>query len=345
MFTHCVFCHRPFEENESLEHLRAGRRLAYDPARGRLWHICRSCRRWTLAPIEERWEALEELERLVTDRSRLLAETDNIALLRGEDLEIVRVGRTNLDEEAWWRFGREFRRRRKIHGLWSAAGVGGAIVLATTGVVGVMGGGFGFYLLYRGAQRFPEVGRRIRFGTTAWRGTAACESCGATIDRIGFDELERLTIAAGSDRTPAVRRVCGRCRRGRRHGGFNLEGADGTHLLRRALAYHNYAGAGERELRLATRSIEEAGSTERILDGAARQHYGIGRLIPTTSLALEIAVNEETERRLLEMELSELEARWRAEEEIAAIADGELTPVSGFERLLRRGDGRPGVES
>ncbi len=115
MFTHCVFCHRSFEENESLEHLRAGRRLAYDPVQGRLWHICSSCRRWTLAPIEERWEALEELERLVADRSRLLAETDNIALLRAEDLKIVRVGRTltlgrcqpdSPPDSSWMRFSR-----------------------------------------------------------------------------------------------------------------------------------------------------------------------------------------------------------------------------------------------
>ncbi|MDX1673749.1 MAG: hypothetical protein R3314_03010 [Longimicrobiales bacterium] len=44
------------------------------------------------------------------------------------------------------------------------------------------------------------------------------------------------------------------------------------------------------------------------------------------ALALEIALNEENERRLLAMELTELEARWRQQEEIAAIADGLLTP-------------------
>jgi hypothetical protein len=43
-------------------------------------------------------------------------------------------------------------------------------------------------------------------------------------------------------------------------------------------------------------------------------------------LALEIAANERIERRLLEAEAHELEKRWRDEERIAAIADGELTP-------------------
>ncbi len=335
MFTHCVFCHRPFEENESLEHLRAGRRLAYDPAQGRLWHICSSCRRWTLAPIEERWEALEELERLVTDRSRLLAETDNIALLRSGDLKIVRVGRTNLTEEAWWRFGREFKRRRNIHQAWSAAGVGAAIYLGATGFLGLVGGGFGFYLAYRTAQRFPELGRRVRFGKTAWRGASLCTGCGAPIEYIPFGDLDRLTIGIGPEGQASIERQCHLCRRATRSGGFRFSGAEGDHLIRRVLAYRNYAGAGESELRHATAAIEHAGSPGQLARQVAGQRVGIGNLASVDALALEIAVNEEAERRLLEMELAEIEARWKVEEEIAGIADGELTPVSGLGALRR----------
>jgi hypothetical protein len=47
------------------------------------------------------------------DRARLLSQTDNIALLRAGPLEIVRVGRANLSEEAWWRYGRELTTRRE----------------------------------------------------------------------------------------------------------------------------------------------------------------------------------------------------------------------------------------
>jgi hypothetical protein len=340
MFTHCTFCHRPFAANESLEHLRAGREVAFDPARGRLWHICRSCRRWTLAPIEERWEALEELERLVTDRSRLLAETDNVALLRCEDLKIVRVGRTNLTEEAWWRFGREFKRRRGIHRAWSAAGMGGAGVLMTTGVVGAFGGGFGFYMVWRLAKRAPELGRFLKFGKTAWRGQATCSSCGGVITRVPFDELGRLQIAVGEDGSASVRRRCTACRSHRAGGGFLWQGAEGDHVLRRALAYRNYAGATENELKYATNAIEGAGSAEALTRDLASHHFSIGKLATPNALALEIAINEETERRLLEMELSELEARWKVEEEIASIVDTELTPLSGFGAFKRslRGD-------
>src|SRR5687768_11001895 len=69
LFTSCLICQVPFDPNETLEHLPHGERVAYDPVRGRLWVICTRCRRWSLTPIEERWEALEELEKLVKDRA------------------------------------------------------------------------------------------------------------------------------------------------------------------------------------------------------------------------------------------------------------------------------------
>src|SRR5207237_413052 len=45
------------------------------------------------------------------------------------------------------------------------------------------------------------------------------------------------------------------------------------------------------------------------------------RVYPVDRLALEMAANEDVERRALEGELAELEAAWREAEEIAAIAD------------------------
>ena len=30
MFTRCIFCHRPFEANEEVEHFPVGRRIAFD---------------------------------------------------------------------------------------------------------------------------------------------------------------------------------------------------------------------------------------------------------------------------------------------------------------------------
>ncbi len=332
MFTRCIFCHYGFEENEALEHLRAGRHFAFDPMRGRLWHICPKCHRWTLTPIEERWEALEELERIATDRGRLLAKTDNIALLRSGRLKIVRVGRAERREEAWWRYGRQFKKRRTRYQLLSAAGIGAAVYLGATGVVA---GGLGYYLLYRATKKFPNVGRRLRFGKTAWRGVARCPGCGNVLDEIEFDQRYKLTVWYTPQDELALYRRCPTCRRARRRGGFLLTGSEGDHVLRRLLAYNNFAGATETELKHATTAIDHAGSPEALARRLADRQVGIGKLIQTDALALEIAVNEENERRLLEMELAELEARWRQEEEIASIVDGELTPVSGLSTLIR----------
>ena len=111
MFTRCIFCHTRFRENSVFGRLTPGRRLAIDPQQGRLWAVCEQCSRWNLCAMERRWEALHELERMVRDRSHLVAETDNIALLSVGELFLIRVGKAGLAERAWWRYGRELHRR------------------------------------------------------------------------------------------------------------------------------------------------------------------------------------------------------------------------------------------
>src|SRR5688572_7742627 len=96
LFTRCLICQTPFDEDETLEHLPRGERVAFDPGRRRLWIICTACKRWSLLPIESRWEALEELEKLVTDKARLLSQTETIALMPAGRMELVRVGRAKL---------------------------------------------------------------------------------------------------------------------------------------------------------------------------------------------------------------------------------------------------------
>ena len=116
----CLVCGSPFADNEVLEYLSRGRRVAFDAGRGRLWVVCGSCRRWSLVPMEERWEAIEELEKAVRDRGKVLSTTDTIALITIDDIEVVQVGRASRTEEAWWRYGRELVRRRRSYGKLTA---------------------------------------------------------------------------------------------------------------------------------------------------------------------------------------------------------------------------------
>ena len=327
MYRKCLVCSREFEPNDALEHLDRGRRVACDPARGRLWLICRGCSRWSLIPMDSRWEAVEELERLVTDRGRLLSRTDNVALLRAGPLEIVRVGGAELREEAWWRYGRELKsRRERYHKLSTAGTVAAAATIAGSWATG----GMSFVAAWLVWDKAPGLvtggARLLRFGRTAWRGHGACERCGRAIHRVRYRDREELVLRSEGE-SVGVRIFCRHCEAS--DSGFLLAGQEAGHTLRRVLTYHHFAGASEGRVDKAARLIDAAGGTgrlpSRILNKATPLHK-VGRV---GRVALEIAVHEDHERRLLSMEVAELEAHWRREEELAQIMDGELTFFAG----------------
>ena len=334
MYTRCLVCTTPFEPNEELQHLPRGRRLAFDPARGRLWLICRSCKRWSLAPIEERWEAMEELEKVTRDRARLLSQTDNIALLRAGPLEIVRVGRANLTEEAWWRYGRELTSRREQYKKLSFAGTAaaGAVVLGgwATGGMTLLGM---WFVMGHAPDTFTDAARWLRFGSAAWRGNQECSRCGHVFRDLRFRDRGGFGLFPGDEpgRVDLVYR-CPQCGH-YRDGGLRLAGQEAERALRRTLAYHHFAGASERRVTSATRLIQEAGTPQDLTRIVVRDGRRLGDLQRTGAVALEIAANESAEQHLLELELAELEAHWRREEELASIVDGELTPLPLLEAL------------
>lgn len=340
MFTRCLVCSTPFSPNETLEHFPLGTRIAFDPSRGRLWAICRQCRRWSLTPIEERWEALEELEKLVTDKARLLAQTDNIALLRAHNLQIVRVGQANLTEEAWWRYGRELTQRRAKHKKVTTMATVGAAAAIWGGMAAGGLGLFGAWIFWdKAPHKITDAARWLRFGSTAWRGDDVCRKCGHRFRNVAYRDRGGLyLLPSGHDHNgyAALSYRCPSCG-DFREGGLQLEGQEAEHTLRRVLAYHHHAGATQARVVSATRLIEEAGSAPdlaRILarDGGRR----LGDLKRTGAIALEIAANENSEQRLLELELADLEDHWRREEELASIIDGELTPLPLLEDLRRK---------
>src|SRR5438034_8869903 len=105
MYTTCLFCHSDLNANHFLPTFPVGRRLAFDAQKGRLWVVCTRCGRWNLTPLEERWEAIDECERLFRG-TRLRLSTDNVGLaqFRG-GFELVRIGPALLPEIASWRYG------------------------------------------------------------------------------------------------------------------------------------------------------------------------------------------------------------------------------------------------
>ncbi len=337
MYTRCLVCATPFQPNEQLEHLPRGRRVAFDPARGRLWAICRTCRRWSLTPIEERWEALEELDKLTTDKARLLSQTDNIALLRAGPLEIVRVGRAQLTEEAWWRYGRELTARKRT---WDQLGLAGTVAAGAVVVGGWATGGMtllGCWLVMKHGKGTVRDGARwLRFGSAAWRGLERCARCGHALRSVAYRDRAALGMLPAEQ--PGEVTLVARCPKcgEYRDGGLRLQGQEAERTLKRVLAYHHFAGASERRVFDAARLIQEAGSPQDLSRIVVDEGKRLGDLQRTAAIALEIAANESSEQRLLELELAELEAHWKREEELAAIVDGELTPLPMLETLRRR---------
>ncbi|HKS06840.1 MAG TPA: hypothetical protein VJR92_11040 [Gemmatimonadaceae bacterium] len=336
MYTTCLYCNSQFEKNESIEAFPIGRRLAFDAAKGRLWVVCRKCERWCLSPLDERWEAIEQAEKLFRD-TRTRVSTDNIGLAKvAEGTTLVRIGNPMRPEFAAWRYGDQFGRRRRRQLILSGAGLSlvgvaaaGVVVAGTLGAVGTL-----FGLAQMMVKGHP---------TTV---VAKVRALDGTIVRVRRKDLSELVLS------------------GSEGGGVTLDltyAAQGFRLMRDAdtVTLHNAAarrvaamvvpklnafGGNKSTVVDAVDQIEAAGDGASFVD---RLTHARGRrlskklveLSPAQRLALEMSLHEDAERRALEGELAELEKAWRDAEEIAGISDSLTVPASidaELERLKKR---------
>ena len=335
MYRTCIYCNRSLGTNRVVEYFPVGGRLAFDAEQGRLWVICDVCRRWNLSPLEERWEAIEQCERLFYSTPQSFS-TDNIGLARlSEGLELVRVGRPQRREFAAWRYGREFLRRRVrsmiVTGTKVAVSVAGALVGADIFWVFILGGKKKVVARVRDAE-----GKRL---------------CVVKKDISDVEIARRDGSDAWSLIVPYRPRekngLFGSTGRGRRE----TAELHGTAALRAAgmiLPKVNSWGGTSVQVKRAVELIEEARAPERLFASAAadrrvRTRFGfdvdpaskVSKIDASLRLALEMAAHEESERRALEGELAILEAAWREAEEIASIADRLLIPQS-IEDFIRK---------
>ena len=354
MYSTCLFCNEHLGRNEVIEHFPVGRRLAFDAAKGRLWVVCRKCERWNLTPLEERWEAIEEAERLFSE-SRLRVSTDNIGLARmREGTTLIRIGSALRPEFAAWRYGDQFGRRRRKHIVLTAAGItavaGIAIAGPATGLIA--GGGWG---LWQGTNALYNLyqSRRVRVRLRA--------PDGEHVLRIRKRQLEQTAIVRTEDDSWGLR-IRIKALPGKAAYELRPEHAllyTGREALRAAsklLPAVNETGAKPPEVQSAVRLVTEVVDPELLFrryagqDTPARrvgrdahgnpvQGHEVHALAKEVRLALEMAAHEEQERRALEGELAILEAAWRDAEEVAKIADDMFLPESAESRLgaLKRG--------
>lgn len=345
MFATCIFCNKPLGQNQSLEAFPVGERLAFDPRRGRLWVVCRSCERWNLSPLEERWEAIEQAEKLYTDTRRRVS-TDNIGLARlPEGTTLVRIGEPQRPEFAAWRYGDQFGRRRKRALAVAGGGVVAAGALFVGGAAaGVAVGGFGFL--------FARAGHALIYGSGEAVVARVRTAQHGLVD-VRRRHLAESSIGAASDGSLQLFLRF-------KNGSAQLTGPEAERVASVVLPKVNRFGGKRAEISDAVHAIEAVGSSERFLRHVGREgesriksmtagvsarkaksrqmefnKYGLFSLPAPQRLALEMALHEEAERRALEGELAQLEDAWREAEEVAAIADNLLVP-SAVESALRR---------
>jgi hypothetical protein len=347
MYRSCIFCSAPLGANESIERFPVGRSLAFDAAKGRLWAVCPRCARWNLAPIEERWEAIEDAERLFRD-TRLRAQSENVGLAKLADgTRLVRVGQALPGELAAWRYGEQLARRQRralwYGGMATAAGIGvfaAGVTLTSLGLMGMINLYHGYRYLGKRARQLRPVGRvemdiggvrtqvRLRGGdvTGAW---LSDPDDGQGI-ALNFPRAVQVPDPGRPGETRKLPLV--------------LRGDSALPVLSRSMVHVNARGASSDAVKGALRRIELVGSPDEFVREVARkrllltggQTKGaqmslafedaiVGDDEPPSdrpvALALEMALHEETERRALQGELAMLEAMWRDAEEIAAIAD------------------------
>lgn len=356
MFSTCIHCTASLGRNEAIEAFPVGKRLAFDQQRGRLWVVCPACARWNLSPLEERWEAIEAMERAFRD-TRLRVSTDQVGLARlRAGVDLIRIGNPLRPEMAAWRYGDQFGRRRKQQLLATGAVVGSAAVIV--GGMFAAGVSVGSFL---NAWTVPRVWEALIQGRQ-----------GKSIGLVQLPDGTRVELQRRHARMSALEKTPDGALQ------LRLESKEGTHLLQGADAFRaaqrlmpvvNRFGGTPEQVQQAVRLLDERGAPDEVWrfiqqahgwrpgqsrwkprdrgwqeTGKIAEHPGtLHQLTPTRRLALEMALHEEQERLALEGELAALEEAWRDAEEIAAIADTLVTPSIVEERLAAlRGRPREG---
>jgi hypothetical protein len=348
MYSTCLFCNGALGANERIEHFPIGKRLAFDAAKGRLWVVCIACARWNLTPVEERWEAIEECERMFRGTT-VRVSTDNVGFARLSDgLELIREGTPLRPEFAAWRYGRHFgARRRRMHyvaGAGVAAAALGAITLGPMIAPALAMGALGI-IVVPGITTI--MGAIPMFGVLAARDYIVHDRVVARLVNdnrmivVRAKHLGDIEINLNDRSGPATLTMP-------HDGGWTeFTGATAIHATGVLIAGANRYGADAGSVQDAVNHIENAGDAGGFLSEASTRNgwrggrvfsllnqyrqLGAMKLSATERLALEMAVHEESERRAMGGELSALEAAWRDAETIAAICDDELSPPKLYE--------------
>lgn len=315
----CIFCGDQLDEL-SPDELPSQDRIAFDANLGRLWQVCPHCRRWNPYPLDARWEMLEQCERWARDTGKLLLKTEHLTLLDVDDTQLIRVGRPPRIEFADWRYSNRL----------------DAFPIRPPGV---------FERLLLALPERPVEGYTLQGATgplpTVWAGGAfiehgsllsglfaevpfaeTCPACGdpLILHPANFSHVQLLRNTAGF----GVSAQCALCAET-----VVVAAVDARVALRVGLAIVSRRHRKPKEIIGAAQRVEDSGTCMAFIDQIAQQQLPLGQLNARERLALWLSLDEWAEA-------DALEAEWKTAEEIAAISDGELTNVKGFQEFRAR---------
>ena len=356
MYTTCLFCHSDLGANHFLPTFPVGRRLAFDAKKGRLWVICTRCGRWNLTPLEERWEAIDECERLFRG-TRLRMSTDNVGLARSAaGSSSCGSDRRCSPRSRRWRYGTRLARIEPDHEQQRGLFMRGArlIVRGTAGA------------LVRYAHAVGLSDDAVLRMRTFRRGNGILLR---TSDEYGHTIIVRYSHLGAAELVRPEKDSPWQLRLHHDNGVATLAESPALRVAGKMLATLNVGVASSAEVSHAIAKLDDAGDPEgyftRVASLAMRTSWGrypdapkqeetppkgsfserlalqlanrsfwgrggtgsdektpLYQICPAVDrLALEMAANEDIERKAMMGELDALHAAWQDAEEIAAIAD------------------------
>ncbi|MGW8267100.1 MAG: hypothetical protein ACWGSQ_12090 [Longimicrobiales bacterium] len=286
--------------------------------------MCPACSRWNLTPLEDRWETLEACERAVRDEGRIRVRTENLSLVEVDEGGLIRIGSPPRSEFVDWRYGPRLPAPPPRGGLWARFLTRFLARLPEPPPEG--------YDPYRGifgvvdqtpwlASPFLGVASSLTYLFSQLPLAPGCPSCARplALRPWDFQRIRLLTERPG----PALLAQCALC-----GAEVVVPIREARPVLRLGLGLVTPSDILQAVSAEAASVLDRAGDPERFIANLASDLPTLGELANETRAGLLIALDEGAEAEALESE-------WREAEELAAIVDGELTEIPGFEDFRR----------
>ena len=233
---------------------------------------------------------------------------------------MIRVGETHRREFVEWRYGERLFGARRRRSFW---------VRLLDGLPAPPVGGYDPYRGLEGAFRsepwftspFLDKASLLTYLFSHVPLAPSCPSCGNPLALKPWD-FQRVEILSARG-APAVLAQCGLCSRE-----VDLPLAQARPTLRIGLGLVTNPGEVRKLASSTATELDERGGPMGFIEELASMRIPMGDLHPSGRAGLIISLDE-----LAEMEA--LEAEWRRAEEMAAIMDGELSEIPGFDDFRR----------